>query len=142
VRISILTVCDLDGRPLYRLCESDGSYAINWLPGLEPDDPYGVLDCGGYDQRLDAQAFKLGVDRERALFGLLPGVTVEDIDAERAQLDNVRTINGANRELRKAEIAAAFDRTDDAPQLDFGALLEAVSEPAAPGVLHRRRRVA
>jgi hypothetical protein len=31
---------------------------------------------------------------------------------------------------------------DDAPQLDFGALLEAVDAPAAPVVTHRRRRVA
>jgi hypothetical protein len=29
---------------------------------------------------------------------------------------------------------------DDEPQLDFNALLEAVSEPAAPVVEHRRRR--
>jgi hypothetical protein len=28
---------------------------------------------------------------------------------------------------------------DDAPQLDFNALLEAVSEPAAPVVEHRQR---
>jgi len=28
---------------------------------------------------------------------------------------------------------------DDAPQLDFGALLEAVDEPPAPVVTHRRR---
>jgi hypothetical protein len=140
VRISILTVCDLDGRPLYRLCESDGSYAINWLPGLEPDDPYGVLDCGGYDQRLDAQAFKLGIDRERALFGLLPGVTVEDIDRERHQLDTARTINAANRRKTLDDVAsAALERMDDEPQLDLEALWGAVSEPAAPVVEHRRR---
>jgi len=121
----------------YRLCEPDGSVCDCWLPGLERPDWEGPLDRGGFESRCDAHAFALGVDRERALFGLLD-VTVEDIDAERAQLDDVRTINGANRELRAAEIAAALEQMDDAPQLDFKALLEAVDAPAAPVVEHRR----
>jgi hypothetical protein len=75
--------------------------------------------------------------------GVLPGVTVADVDAERVQLDDVRSINGANRRKFLDDVAsAALERMDDAPQLDFGAPLEAVSEADAPVVEHRRRRVA
>jgi hypothetical protein len=140
VRIAVVTIHELwgDEKPTFRLCEeSDGSVCDCWLPGLEPPEPE-PLDFGGFEQRLDAQAFALGVDYERALFNLLPGVTVEDVDRERAQLDSVARINGANRELRKADIGAALERTDDAPQLDLEALWDAASEPAAPVVTHRR----
>lgn len=107
-----------------------------WLPGLEPPDWEGPLDRGGFEQRLDAQAFALGVDYERALFGLI-AESVEDIDCERAQLDGVKATS------RLDDLASdALDRMDDAPQLDLEALLGAVSEPAAPVVMHRRRRVA
>jgi hypothetical protein len=87
-------------------------------------------------------AFKLGVDRERAYHGLI-AESVEDIDREREQLDDVRAINRANRRKGLDAVAArALERMDDEPQLDLEALLEAVSEPAAPVVEHRRRRVA
>ena len=112
----------------YRLVERDGSVCVCWLPGLEPDEE--PLDFGGFEQRTDAEAFKLGIDRERALFGLIPE-SVEDIDLERAELDMSSNINRENR--RKTE------PMDDEPQLDFGAVLEAVSEPV---VEHRRRRPA
>jgi hypothetical protein len=45
-------------------------------------------------------------------------------------------------QLRATFRRSALDRMDDAPQLDFNALLGAVSEAAAPVVEHRRRRVA
>jgi hypothetical protein len=76
--------------------------------------------------------------------------SVADIDAERHQLDSFKRgrgapieINGANSRKTLDDLAGdALDRTDGAPQLDFGALLEAVSELAALVVSHRRRRVA
>ena len=138
VRVAVQTVHEswIDTKPTFRLCESDGSVCDCWLPGLEPPEPE-PLDFGGFDQRLDAQAFALGIDYERALFGLLPGVTVEDVDAERHQLDSMTAINRANS--RKTLDSAALDRMDDAPQLDLEALWDAVSEPAAPVVTHRRR---
>ena len=37
-----------------------------WLPGIENPDPEGPLDRGGFAERPDATAFKLGIDRERA----------------------------------------------------------------------------
>lgn len=97
MRIAVVTVHEswVDTKPTYRLCEADGAVADCWLPGCEPPDPEGPLDRGGFDQRLDAQAFALGIDYERALFGLIAEST-EDIDTERAQLDTARTINGAN----------------------------------------------
>ena len=138
VRIAVVKIHELcsDEKPTYRLCESDGSVCDCWLPGLEPPEPE-PLDFGGFDQRLDAEAFALGIDYERALFGLLPGVTVEDVDAERHQLDSMTAINRANS--RKTLDSAALDQMDDAPQLDLEALWDAVSEPAAPVVTHRRR---
>jgi hypothetical protein len=138
VRIAVVTVHEswVDTKPTYRLCESDGSVCDCWLPGLEPPEP-APLDFGGFDQRLDAEGFALGIDRERALFGLLPGVTAEDVDAERHRLDSGRIINGANS--RKTPDSAALDRMDDEPQIDLEALWDAVSEPAAPVVTHRRR---
>jgi hypothetical protein len=137
VRIAVVTVHESwsDTKPTYRLCESDGSVCDCWLPGLEPPEPE-PLDGGGFELRSDAAAFALGVDYERSLFGLI-AESVEEIDTERAQLDDVRSINGAN-----ARKTLDGDRTDDEPQLDFNALLDAVSEPAAPVVTHRRRRVA
>jgi hypothetical protein len=143
VRIAVVTVHESwsDTKPAYRLCETDGTVCDCWLPGCEPPDPEGPLDRGGFDQRLDADGFRLGIDRCRAEHGLIPGVTVADVDAERAQLDDVRSINQANRRKTLDDVAsAALDRMDDAPQLDFGAHLEAVSERAAPAVEHRRRR--
>ena len=137
MRIAVVSVFECwSEKPTFRLCEADGSVCDCWLPGCEPPDPEGPLDRGGFEQRLDAQAFALGVDYERALFGLI-AESVEEIDAERAQLDDVRSINAANR--RKTLDGAALDRMDDAPQLDLEALWEAVSEPAAPMVTHRRR---
>ena len=53
----------------------------------------GPLDCGGFDSRTDAMAFKLGIDYERALHGLL-AETVADIDREREALDRGLSIRG------------------------------------------------
>jgi hypothetical protein len=86
VRIAILASIR-GGEPHYRLCEPDGSISVNWLPGVELDDPEGPLDRGGYRSICDARAFALGIDRARAGAGLLAGVTVEQIDRERGQLD-------------------------------------------------------
>jgi len=136
VRIAVVKILECwSEKPTYRLCEADGSVCDCWLPGCEPPEPE-PLDFGGFDQRLDAQAFALGIDYERALFGLI-AESVEDIDRERAQLDDVRSINGAN--ARKTDAAPTVG---DAPQLDLDALWGAVSPPAAPVVSHRRRRVA
>jgi hypothetical protein len=140
VRIEVVTIHESwsDTKPTFRLCEADGTVCVNWLPGLEPNDPEGPLDRGGFESRSDAEGFRLGIDRERSLFGLI-AESVEEIDRERAQLDDVRAINAANRRKTLDDVAsAALDRMDDAPQLDFGALLEAVSEPPAPVVEHRR----
>jgi hypothetical protein len=57
---------------------------------LENPDPLGALDRGGFDERSDAAAFALGVDRWRAELGLI-GETVAEIDEERAALDSYRT---------------------------------------------------
>ncbi len=143
MRISVVTIHESwsDEKPTFRLCEPDGSICDCWLPTLELPEPV-PLDNGGFDSRLDAEAFRLGIDRERALFGLI-AESVEDIDRERAQLDDVRAINQANRRKeRDALAAAAVERMDDASQLGLNGLLEAVSEPAAPVVEHRRSRVA
>jgi hypothetical protein len=138
VRVAVVKIHESwsDEKPTYRLCEADGAICDCWLPGLELPEP-DPLDRGGFDQRLDAEAFALGIDYERALFGLLPGVTVEDVDAERHQLDSMTAINRANS--RKTLDSAALDRMDAAPQIDLEALWDAVSEPAAPVVTHRRR---
>jgi hypothetical protein len=140
VRIEVVTVHESwsDTKPTYRLCEADGTVCDCWLPGQEAPDWEGPLDRGGFDQRLDATAFALGIDFERALFGLIAETTA-DIDAERAQLDDVRSINAANRRKTLDDVAsAALDRMDDASQLDLDALWGAVSPPAAPVVEHRR----
>ena len=76
------------GEPVYRLCEPNGTVCDCWLPGLEDPDHEGPLDRNGFDEHSDAQAFKLGVDWIRAEAGLLPGVTVADIDREREALDS------------------------------------------------------
>ena len=49
----------------YRVCEASGELCDCWLPGYENRDPEGCLDRGGFDRYDDAQAFALGVDRER-----------------------------------------------------------------------------
>lgn len=72
---------------LWRVVEPNGRPCICWLPGLELADPEGALDRGGFELRNDAQGYALGVNWERAFFGLLDGVTTEDIDQERAELD-------------------------------------------------------
>jgi hypothetical protein len=76
--------------------------------------------------------------------------SVAAIDAERHQLDSFKRgsgapieINGANSRKTLDDLAGdALDRMGDATQLDLEALWDAVSEPAAPVVTHRRRRVA
>jgi len=73
----------------YRICEADRTLCDNWLPHVEPPDPEGQLDRGGFDRALDAESFALGVDRERAYHGLL-SVTVEAIDRERSALDSTK----------------------------------------------------
>ncbi len=92
MRIQVVRIEELwDEQPTYRLCEDSGALCDCWLPGLE--NPEGPLDCGGFDRRDDAQAFKLGIDRERALFGLIPE-SVEAIDREREALDRTWTARG------------------------------------------------
>ena len=139
MRAKVERILELDGESPYRVLELDGKPVDCWLPGLEPNDPEGPLDRGGFESKLDANAFRLGVDRERALHGLISGVKVEDVDRERADLDNARTINGTNRRKTPDNPWEALlpDTPDDA-QLDLEALSEAVSEPAAPVVVHRR----
>ena len=78
-----------DEAPTYRLCEDDDTVCDCWLPGAENPDPEGPLDQGGFESFDDAKAFKLGIDRERALFRLIPE-SVEAIDRERESLDLVQ----------------------------------------------------
>ena len=82
VRIRVESIRELysDEKQTYRLVEADGTVCNCWLPGIEPPDPEGALDRGGFDQRLDAKAFALGVDYERALFGLI----AESVGVEKA----------------------------------------------------------
>ena len=56
-------------------------------------------------------------------------------------ISGVSSVAGAigRRHRARCSTGAALERMADAPQLDFGAFLEAVSEPAAPVVKHRRR---
>ena len=82
MRIRVESIRELysDEKQTYRLVEADGTVCNCWLPGIEPPDPEGALDRGGFDQRLDAKAFALGVDYERALFGLI----AESVGVEKA----------------------------------------------------------
>ena len=84
---------DWDEVVFYRVTESDGELVDCWLPGIEPPDPYGPLDRGGFSERTDARAFALGIDRERALHGLLPGITVAHVDELRQGLDGAQWQN-------------------------------------------------
>jgi hypothetical protein len=68
----------------WRLTEADGRLVCRWLP-WEPMT--GVLDKGGFSDREDAEAFRLGVNWERARAGLLQGVSTLDVDRERHELD-------------------------------------------------------
>ena len=72
----------------WRVVEEDGSAVYRWVPWepaeLEP------LDRGGFEARDDAHGFALGVCYERALHGLIPGMTVEDVDVLRRRLDPER----------------------------------------------------
>jgi hypothetical protein len=73
-----------DEPPIFRLYEDDGTVCVAWLPD---EYPHGPLDGGGFDSRSDAQTFKLGVDYERALHGLIAEST-DDIEAERLALES------------------------------------------------------
>jgi len=80
-------------RILWRVVEEGTSRPVDcWLPGLENPDPEGDLDRGGFDSKVDAEAFRLGVDWIRAEAGMLPGMTTADIDAERTRLDGNRPL--------------------------------------------------
>ena len=113
--------------PSYRVVELDGTPCDCWLPGIENPDPEGPLDRGGFERQADAQAFALGVCWERAAHGLLPGVSVEDVDTERARLDSTKRPR------------AVSEPHEEPAQLDLEGLWDAVSPPAAPVVTHRRR---
>ena len=76
--------------PLYRICEADDELVTCWLPGIEPDDPGGCLDRGGFGRRSDAVGFSLGINWERAYHGQLDGITTADIDEERGTLDGYK----------------------------------------------------
>ena len=95
----------------YRLVEQDGRLVECWLPGIENLDPEGPLDRGGFDLQSDAVAFALGVDRERALHGLI-AKSVEQIDAERAELDHPSQVAAYRKHMRL-----------DGAQLDFGSVI-------------------
>ena len=71
----------------WRVVELDGEPARSWLPGIEADSRQGPLDRGGFLRSVDAWAFSLGVDHERALRGHLGDVTPADIEQEREALD-------------------------------------------------------
>ena len=51
----------------WRIVEEDGRLCHCWLPDIEDDD-WLPLDRGGFDEKLDARGFALGVDLERARF--------------------------------------------------------------------------
>jgi hypothetical protein len=72
----------------WRVVELDGQLVRSWLPGIEADDRDGPIDRGGFAQYVDAWAFSLGVDHERAFHGHLAGITTMDIDKEREALDS------------------------------------------------------
>jgi len=63
MRVTVATVRELwgDEKPTYRLCESSDAVCDCWLPGNENPDPEGPLDRGGFESRVDAEAFALGV---------------------------------------------------------------------------------
>ena len=62
-------------KALFRVVEADGELVRSWLPGLEADSRRGPLDLGGFQRPVDAWAFCLGIDHERALHGHLGDVT-------------------------------------------------------------------
>jgi len=76
---------------LWRVVEADGLPARRWLP-WEPDE--GPLDRYGFKRFFSAQFFALGVDLIRAEAGLLRGVTVDDIEAERARAERLESSKG------------------------------------------------
>jgi hypothetical protein len=117
---------------VFRLREQSGEHVDRWLPDENPD-PEGPLDRGGFDTWADAQGFALGVDRERALHGLLTE-TVEEIDFERGQLDRY----GASPRNLESFDAAQLRKLDTARQLDFNRLLF----NGSPKIEHRRLRSA
>lgn len=113
-----------------------------WLPGRELPEPQ-PLDHGGFDLQGDALGFSLGVDRERALFGLIPE-SVDDIDRERAALDTRREPTGPRRKRVEDPWEALLPKMGNDAQLDMDALWEAVATPEPrterqPVVTHRRR---
>jgi hypothetical protein len=81
----------------FRILELDGNPVTCWAPGIENHDPEGALDRGGFDQRADAVAFALGVDRWRAGVGLIEE-SVAEIDRKRAELDSRWSAARAKRE--------------------------------------------
>ena len=122
--------------PTYRVVELDGTPCDCWLPGCEEPESM-PLDRGGFESQADAQAFALGVCWERAAHGLLPGVSVEDVDTERARLDPTR----APRAVSEPDDPRVKLLDDEPVQLDLEAPWDAVEKPA-PVVTVRRRRVA
>ena len=99
MRIQVRRFTDPWCEPVYRLCEQDGSIADRWLPDEDPE-PEG-LDAGGFDNRSDADAFRLGVDWIRAEAGLISNVTAGDIDRERDALDGCRVNQVTDRNLNE-----------------------------------------
>jgi hypothetical protein len=71
----------------WRITEADGALVARWLPR---ESAKGPLDKGGFLQYMNARAFALGVDWIRAQAGILDGVTTDDVDLERATLDEDR----------------------------------------------------
>ena len=122
--------------PTYRVVELDGTPCDCWLPGCEEPESM-PLDRGGFESQADAAGFALGVCWDRAAHGLLPGVTVEDVDTERARLDSAKRPRAVSRPDDPLEKILA----DEPAQLDLEGLWDAVEKPA-PVVVTRRRQVA
>lgn len=96
----------LDSETRWRLCEADGELLDRWLPW---EEPVGALDRGGFLKLADAQGFALGVDWERARAGVLGDMNTDDIDRERALLDNDKAGRppGAQRRCEMPQYVAA-----------------------------------
>jgi hypothetical protein len=96
----------LEGEIRWRICEQSGELVDKWLPDEEAGGP---LDRGGFLKLHDAQGFRLGVDWVRAEAGVLGDMNTDDIDRERALLDNVQVGRppGAQRRCEMPQYVAA-----------------------------------
>lgn len=145
MRTRVEVVIELDGERTYRVCEQDGEPVDCWLPGRELPQRQ-PLDFGGFDLENDAIGFSLGIDRERALFGMIRQ-SVDDIDQERIALDSRRETPRSRKKPVADPWKALSPDTTNGAQLDMDALLEAAAAPVQPTrgepvATHSRRKVA